>query len=52
MAISGAFGGRYLQPAVMLGAQAALPKPLSTAALLEAVRQVMRLGPHAPQTST
>lgn len=40
IAISGAFGGEYLRIAKLLGADAALPKPLRMDALLEAVRKV------------
>lgn len=43
VAISGAFGGRFLKVAVALGARAALAKPLSMAKLLETVQQL--LGP-------
>jgi CheY-like chemotaxis protein len=39
IAISGAFGGEYLRIAKLLGADAALPKPLHMDALLEAVRK-------------
>lgn len=39
IAISGAFGGEYLRIAELLGADAALPKPLRMDALLEAVRR-------------
>jgi DNA-binding response OmpR family regulator len=41
IAISGAFNGHFLKPALMLGARAALPKPFSEAELLDAVRAVL-----------
>ncbi len=40
IAISGAFGGEYLRIAKLLGADAALPKPLRMDALLDAVHRV------------
>jgi CheY-like chemotaxis protein len=41
IAMSGAFGGEYLKAAQLLGAKAALPKPIRPDQLLEAVRKVM-----------
>jgi len=41
IAISGAFDGHFLKPALMLGARAALPKPFSEEGLLNAVRAVL-----------
>jgi PAS domain S-box-containing protein len=40
-AVSGAFGGRYLEVASMLGAEAALAKPVSEEALLSMVRRLL-----------
>jgi len=41
ISVSGAFGGRYLQMAKLLGAQRVLQKPVRPPELLEAVRQVL-----------
>lgn len=43
-AVSGAFGGRYLETASLLGAEAALAKPVSEEALVDMVRRVLRGG--------
>jgi CheY-like chemotaxis protein len=40
-AVSGAFGGRYLEIAAMLGAEAALAKPVSEETLVETVRRLL-----------
>jgi len=42
IAISGAFGGEYLRIAQLLGADAALPKPLRMDSLLGAVRRILQ----------
>ena len=45
VAISGAFDGRYLDMALVLGARATLAKPLSLPRLLQTVRQTLGLDP-------
>ena len=42
IAMSGAMGGRYLEVALRLGAQAALAKPLNTELLLASVAEVLK----------
>lgn len=42
IAISGAFGGSMLRAAELLGAQATLPKPCTSAHLLTTIRNVLR----------
>jgi CheY-like chemotaxis protein len=44
IATSGAFDGHFLKTALMLGARAALPKPFSEEALLNAVQAVLGTG--------
>jgi len=41
IAVSGAFGGRFLEAAAMLGAAATLLKPVSPNQLIEAVRRTL-----------
>ncbi len=43
IAISGAFGGGFLDTAVKFGAHAALPKPIDAARLLEAVKGALQI---------
>jgi CheY-like chemotaxis protein len=41
IAVSGAFGGRFLRAAAMLGADATLAKPVTPDQLLDAVRRLL-----------
>jgi DNA-binding NarL/FixJ family response regulator len=41
IAISGAFGGRYLRTADLIGADATLPKPVDPVVLIDTVRSVL-----------
>ena len=41
IAVSGAFAGQFLRTAELLGANAALPKPLNLAALAELVKKLL-----------
>ncbi|MGC4051960.1 MAG: response regulator [Paludibaculum sp.] len=45
IAISGAFFGQFLKMAELLGANAVLPKPLSQAAMLDTIRDVLSRPP-------